>query len=358
MTRLPLALLLTLLLSACSTFKPVTTTRFNPPATRAELPHEEAVHPKNSLEWWYLTGHLRDQATGEEFGIEYVFFHFNLRDGKTDYQMVNVAITDPKGQKFNYDYKLRKLPRLLTDSLPLRLRERKDGQIWSFDGQEGKYQFEAALTGKQNTGYALNLSTTPTKPVLLHGGTGYENYGEGIVAGYYSYPRLATTGTLTVGGKTHQVTGELWYDRQWNCGSVVSKDVGWDWLSIQLDEPREELMINTLRNAKTGQTLQQRYLQQRHQPEHRPHRPGLHAHAPHVLDQPQIQENLPRQVARAASRPGLRPGSGAPGAPARSWPCASSTPSPCTTGKACAKVTGTHNGQPVTGKAYVEITNR
>ena len=64
MMRLPLALLLTLLFSACSTFKPVTTTRFNPPATRAELPHEEAVHPKNSLEWWYLTGHLRDQATG------------------------------------------------------------------------------------------------------------------------------------------------------------------------------------------------------------------------------------------------------------------------------------------------------
>ncbi|RZL03660.1 MAG: carotenoid 1,2-hydratase, partial [Hymenobacter sp.] len=235
MTRLPLALLC-LLLSACSTFKPVPTTRFNPTATRAELPHEEAVHPKNSLEWWYLTGHLRDQASGEEFGIEYVFFHFNLKDGRDDYQMVNVAITDPQGQKFNYDYKLGKLPRLLTDSLPVRLREHKAGQVWTFNGQEGKYQFEAALTGKNNVGYALSLSTTPTKPVLLHGGTGYENYGGGVLAGYYSYPRLATTGTLTVAGKTHQVTGDLWYDRQWNCTSIVSKGVGWDWLSIQLDE--------------------------------------------------------------------------------------------------------------------------
>ena len=259
--RLSLALLLTLFFSACSSFKPVPTTRFNPTATRASLPQDEAVHPKNSLEWWYLTGHLHDVATGEQFGVEYVFFHFNLKDGKDDYQMVNVALTDPQGQQFKYDYKLGKLPRLLTDSLPVRLRDHKGGQVWKFDGQEGRYQLQAALTGKANAGYALALSTTPTKPVLLHGGTGYENYGQGILAGYYSYPRLATTGTLTVAGKTHQVAGELWYDRQWNCTSIVTKGVGWDWLSIQLQEPRgeatvsTELMLNTLRNSETGEQL-------------------------------------------------------------------------------------------------------
>lgn len=252
MTRLPLALLF-LLVSACTVIRP--TTQFNPPATRAELPHEEAPHPRNSLEWWYVTGHLTDHETGEVFGVEYVFFHFNTNKGKQDYQMVNVAVTDPQGQQFRYDYKLGKLPRLLTDSLPLRLRDQKAGKVWAFDGQQGRYHLEAALTGKANAGYALNLSTSPLKPVLLHGGTGYENYGGGVSAGYYSYPRLATSGTLVVGGKVHQVSGELWYDRQWNCTSIVSKDVGWDWMSIQLDHHQDELMLNTLRNRATGQGL-------------------------------------------------------------------------------------------------------
>ncbi len=353
-----------LLLSACSTFKPVPTTRFNPTATRAELPHEEAVHPKNSLEWWYLTGHLRDQASGEEFGVEYVFFHFNLKDGKDDYQMVNVAITDPQGQHFNYDYQLDKLPRLLTDSLPLRLRDGKAGQTWKFDGQEGKYQLQAALTGKANAGYALNLSTTPTKPVLLHGGTGYENYGSGVLAGYYSYPRLATTGTLTVAGKTHQVAGDLWYDRQWNCTSIVTKGVGWDWLSIQLDEQpkaevpqRTELMLNTLRNSETGQSLNNgSYFSADNQ--------NLHLSGNDFQLTPLTYWLSPKSKKKYPAKWRVQ-------VPAQGYDL---TVEPLVPQQELAlrffhaftmyywegmcRVTGTHNGQPVTGKAYVEITNR
>ena len=363
MTRLPFALLLALLLAACATFKPVPTTRFNPTATRAELPHEEAVHPKNSLEWWYLTGHLRDQASGETFGVEYVFFHFNLKDGKDDYQMVNVAITDPRGQRFNYDYQLDKLPRLLTDSLPLRLRDHKAGQTWTFDGQQGRYHFQAALTGKQNQGYALDLTTTPTKPVLLHGGTGYENYGQGILAGYYSYPRLATTGTLLVGGQRHQVSGELWYDRQWNCTSIVSKGVGWDWLSIQLQEPRgettasTELMLNTLRNTETGQQLNNgSYFSADNQ--------NTHLGGPDFQLTPLTYWTSPKSKKKYPAKWRVQ-------VPAQGYDL---TVEPLVANQelglrffhaftmyyweGMCRVTGTHHGQPVSGNAYVEITNR
>ena len=37
-----------------------TTAQTTSPAKQAVLPQEEAVHPKNPLEWWYLTGHLKD----------------------------------------------------------------------------------------------------------------------------------------------------------------------------------------------------------------------------------------------------------------------------------------------------------
>ncbi|GAA4051321.1 lipocalin-like domain-containing protein [Hymenobacter glaciei] len=343
------------LLAACAAPRP--TTRFNPTAQRAELPHEEAPHPKNSLEWWYLTGHLRDQATGESFGVEYVFFHFNLKDGKQDWQMVNVALTDPQGQQFHYDYDLGKLPRLLTDSLPVRLRERKAGQVWTFDGQEGAYHLQAALTGKANAGYALDLTTRPTRPVVLHSGTGYENYGNGITAGYYSYPRLATTGTLTIGGKTRQVAGELWYDRQWNCTSIVDKNVGWDWLSIQLDEPREEFMLNTLRNSATGLQLNNGTLS-------RPTGGDLHLSGPDFTLTPLTYWTSPKSKRKYPATWRVQ-------VPAQGYDL---TVEPLVPQQELAlrffhaftmyywegmcRVKGTRNGKPVTGQAYVEITNR
>ena len=363
MLRLPTLALLTLLLAACSTFKPVPTTRFNPTATRATLPQDEAVHPKNSLEWWYLTGHLRDAVTGQVYGVEYVFFHFNLKDGKDDYQMVNVALTDPQGQQFKYDYRLDKLPRLLTDSLPVRLRDHKAGQTWAFDGQEGSYHLKAALTGKANQGYALDLRTVPTKPVLLHGGTGYENYGQGILAGYYSYPRLATTGTIMVAGQPHQVTGELWYDRQWNCTSIVTKGVGWDWFSIQLQEPNAEattsteLMLNTLRNSETGQQLNNgSYFSATNQ--------NTHLGGTDFQLTPLTYWTSPKSKKKYPAKWRVQ-------VPAQGYDL---TVEPLVPNQelglrffhaftmyyweGMCHVTGTHNGQPVTGNAYVEITNR
>jgi predicted secreted hydrolase len=253
--------LLLLFASACVSLKPTTKNDVFP--GQAQLPQEEAPHPKNSLEWWYVTGHLKDSKTGQTFGVEYVFFHFNPT-GKQDYQMAHFALTDPQTQQFYYDYDLGKLPAPLAATLPLSLTEAntravtKAAQTWTFAGQEGRYHLQARMNAPApgQPGPAINLTTTPTKPALLHGGgTGYEQYGPVAQAGYYSYPRLATTGTVEVTGKTHEVTGELWYDRQWNCGGVNKKDVAWDWLSIQLDEPREELMLYTVHQTKTGQHI-------------------------------------------------------------------------------------------------------
>ena len=347
--------LIILLAAACAPLRP--TTRFNPIATRAELPHEEAPHPKNSLEWWYLTGHLTDQATGEQFGIEYVFFHFNLKDGKQDYQMVNVALTDPQGQQFRYDYKLGKLPRLLTDSLPLRLREQQRGEVWKLDGQEGTYHLQAALTGRANAGYALDLATTPSRPVVLHSGTGYENYGNGVLAGYYSYPRLATTGTLMVGGKKHTVSGELWYDRQWNCTDIVSKDVSWDWLSIQLDQPQEEFMLNTLRNNATHQALNNGTFS-------RADGPSLHLSGPDFQLTPLTYWTSPKSKKKYPATWRVQvPGQGydltvEPMVPNQELALRFFHAFTMYYWEGMCRVKGTHNGQPVTGKAYVEITNR
>ena len=344
--------LLLLLATACLPFKPTTKNDvFNPAAV---LPQEEAPHPKNSLEWWYVTGHLTDVASGEQFGVEYVFFHFNP-DGRQDYQMVHFALTDPKSQRFTYDYDLGKLPAPLPPTLPLALTETKKAQTWTLAGQEGRYQLQARMS--KPAGYAINLTTSPTKPVLLHGGTGYEQYGPVAKAGYYSYPRLATTGTVEVNGKTHQVTGDLWYDRQWNCGGVNKKTVAWDWMSLQLYEPREDLMLYTVHDTKTGQQI----AGGTHNPATGPAR--------HLAETDFQLEPLTYWTSPKSKR--RYPATWRVSVPAQGYELTVTPVMPNQElglrifkffhlyyWEGMCRVTGTHHGKPVTGNAYVEITNR
>lgn len=209
---------------------------------KANLPEDEALHFKNSLEWWYFTGHLDDINSGHQYGIEYVIFHFNPRN-KNDYLMTNFAITDPASGRFIYDYKISKLDSLLKPELPLRLVIEDKVRFHKLEGAMGQYHIKANM---KKDPVEVNLKTEPLKPVLLHNGTGYETYGEYTKAGYYSYPRLKAEGHLNIDGKHLPVTGELWYDRQWNCVGVWQKDVAWDWISVQLDQPQSELMLYRL----------------------------------------------------------------------------------------------------------------
>lgn len=209
---------------------------------KAKLPEDEAIHFKNSLEWWYFTGHLNDVNSYREYGLEYVIFHFNPRN-KNDYLMVNFAITDPETGAFTYDYKIIKLDSLLRPELPVSIAINNGKWAHILEGAMGEYHIKANMTKHD---MSIDLNTKPLKPVLLHNGTGYESYGEYAKAGYYSFPRLKAEGNLKVNGQSLEVEGELWYDRQWNCVGVWQKEVAWDWISVQLDDPQSELMLYRL----------------------------------------------------------------------------------------------------------------
>jgi predicted secreted hydrolase len=231
----------------------------------------------------------------------------------------------------------------------------KNKQRWSLTGQEGRYHLQARMAA--HPGLAVNLTTIPTKAILLHGGTGYEKYGPVAQAGYYSYPRLTATGTIEIDGQLRQVEGELWYDRQWNCNSVTTKDLGWDWFSIQLNESQEEIMAYQLFNKATGQSVSG----------------GSHfgpqAQNTHLAAEDFQLETLsywtsPTSKQRYPSKWRVSvPSQGydltiepviadqeltlklLPGIKMHYW-------------EGMCRVTGTHNGKPVSGNSYVEITNR
>ena len=63
---------------------------------------------------------------------------------------------------------------------------------------------------------------------------------------YYSIPRLETTGSLTVNGKTRALRGESWFDHEWSSSQLAKGQVGWDWLCLQWEDGAE-LMLYRMR---------------------------------------------------------------------------------------------------------------
>ena len=63
---------------------------------------------------------------------------------------------------------------------------------------------------------------------------------------YYSFTRMATTGTVHLDGQRIAVTGVSWMDKELGSNQLGKDTIGWDWFCLQLDAGRE-LMLCLLR---------------------------------------------------------------------------------------------------------------
>ncbi len=97
-------------------------------------------------------------------------------------------------------------------------------------------------------GFALDLALGPDeRPVMLHDGDGWIDFGPAGSSYYYSRPRLPLTGTLTLDGQPLQVEGTAWFDHQW--GDFISVGGGgWDWFAVNLDDG-SDIMLSLVRAA-------------------------------------------------------------------------------------------------------------
>ena len=97
---------------------------------------------------------------------------------------------------------------------------------------------------------AVQLELAPAKPLVLQGERGLSQKGSepGNASFYYSFTRLEASGTVTVDGVPHPVTGSAWLDREWSTSALSDEQVGWDWFALQLEDGRD-LMVYRLRRA-------------------------------------------------------------------------------------------------------------
>jgi predicted secreted hydrolase len=72
--------------------------------------------------------------------------------------------------------------------------------------------------------------------------------GEGNASHYYSLTRLETSGELRIGGEDYMVSGSAWMDHEFSTSQLQPEQVGWDWVSLQMDDGTEYMLFQLRRN--------------------------------------------------------------------------------------------------------------
>ncbi len=262
-------LTLLLLLSACSGQPPA-----SPPAAdfnlsailggedtegylRAEaprafsFPQDHGPHPGFRNEWWYFTGNLESED-GRRFGYQVTFFNASLPATETVASesawhserlwMAHAALTDAQGGEH---YPLERFSR---ENPGLAGAVAAPFHVWLenwqvTEGDNGEWELQVA-----DDAFALNLALSPSKPPVLQGieGLSQKSPEPGNASYYYSMTRIATRGTIALGGETFTVSGDSWLDREWSTSALGADQSGWDWFSLQFDDG-QELMYYQLR---------------------------------------------------------------------------------------------------------------
>ena len=218
------------------------------------VPPDDAFLPEEQVQWWYWSGHLQTDE-GRRFGFEVVFFTFYnfplLRD-----QLVHAAITDVDANSFAFEEFVEFL-------LPPRLRDAfkfssGKGNKVTASGSDVKdpRPTEAVhrdhLHSEVRGRYVLDLDLE-TKTVAVHCDGGPVTYAGGGFTYYYSRPLMQASGTLTIDGRPHHVTGTAWFDRQYGELFQAVCD-GWQWFAIQLDD-NTQIMISDYRGTNAASSM-------------------------------------------------------------------------------------------------------
>ncbi|MCX7718660.1 MAG: hypothetical protein N2111_09720 [Candidatus Sumerlaeaceae bacterium] len=205
------------------------------------FPRDHGAHPGYQTEWWYITGNVAD-ASGRPFGFQFTIFRREITtstEGRRsswavrDIFLAHAAVSDIEDRRFHHTEAARRpvagTAGASTETL----------KIWGggfhLDGSNPGRPWRLGAEGK---GFSYNLELSPLKPPVFHGPGGVEKKGDapGQASYYYSIPRLATSGTVSLDGRTYMVTGEAWMDHEFGSATLANNQAGWDWFGLQLDD--------------------------------------------------------------------------------------------------------------------------
>jgi len=226
------------------------------------FPRDHWSHEGYKTEWWYFTGHLRGED-GRRFGYQFTFFRVGVLPAAPetdsdwsarDLIMGHAAVSDLDGSGHRFSEVIYRAVPLLGGfgawPEPLIAWSRAPAGTpgkWRLSWNGSGFEFDVRDDAQ---GMSFSLSTRPGKPLIFQGPNGFSRKtqsGSGASL-YYSFTRLQTNGRLSLDGRTWNVSGETWMDKEFFTSVMEPQQAGWDWFSLQLDDQRE-VMFFLIRQA-------------------------------------------------------------------------------------------------------------
>lgn len=222
---------------------------------RYEFPRDHGSHNQFRTEWWYYTGTLATKS-GRQFGYQLTFFRRRIPPEQiktlpskwsiSQLYLAHFAVSDLKNGRFHFAEKLSRagLSKAGSDS------DRLHVWIDRWHADSSQLNQDRQVLSAANGDLAIELVVAPEKPLVIHGSGGISRKGaeKGQATHYYSFTRLATSGTITIRHETFDVTGTSWMDHEFGSADLGEDLVGWDWFGLQLTN-QTELMLYRLRRT-------------------------------------------------------------------------------------------------------------
>lgn len=251
---------------------------------RLSFPADHGPHREFAYEWWYFTGHLFGSAPSAAApnevarptaGFEVTVFRISpaaagwlqlsaaqemkaARPNDPSYLSLHVAVTDLQQHTFRYRTTgLRERTGVAelrsTPEHPLQLT--MPGASIEFDATAQALRLDANLGEAPEPPLHVHAQLASRKPVTLHGESGFSFKGGcADCASYYSgFTRLVGQGAVQGNGPLQTGAVQAWFDHEFGSNTLSGGQVGWDWLSLQLDDGWDMMLIG-LRD-KQGRSL-------------------------------------------------------------------------------------------------------
>jgi predicted secreted hydrolase len=214
-------------------------------------PHTVVKDIRLFAEWLYWAGVLHGINTNDLYGFQYTLFQMDLQPGLMAFTN-HAAISDIRNsQHLLYGYSIYPGQANIISG-----NDSNKGTYWRYEDNQTILtywndldawsiitQINASVNDGKSQRISLNLTLTNDKAgYYLQSPTGLTDQGTCLSNGldamagksyYYSHPGMNTTGTITIGRRTINVTGESWFDHQW--GGFRQCYPAWDWFSLRFD---------------------------------------------------------------------------------------------------------------------------
>ena len=221
------------------------------------FPADFGPHPDFQTEWWYYTGNLDDEH-GRHFGYELTFFRVSLVPSDqaparsstwatNQVYMAHFALTDVDAGEFHAFQRFQRGAKGLAGA------EADPYHVWLEDWDVHQLATDRYELVAANEGLRIALQLTDEKGPIMQGDSGYSRKGAdpNSASYYYSETRLTTNGEIQIGDELFQVSGLSWKDHEFSTNALEPGQVGWDWFSIQLDDGYEIMLYQIRREDGT-----------------------------------------------------------------------------------------------------------